>query len=430
MHKTGGLLPLPRYHRAAIRILNRAGRALQAMGLANIDLDEEALLQAARKVTGLHDFGDDSFRANLRLMLKIEEAGGLNLFGRICCRQQLVTFLKNRLLAQDLFKRYPQILEQKIADPVVIVGPLRSGTTRLHRMLAADCRFRHLKLWETGNPAPWPESHRAQANGKADPRITSVERGIKLLHWLNETFFTVHPLGAREPDEEIGLLNHSFYGTPMSFGWLKSADEQYMKKSQIVAYEYMAKLLKLISWWRGDDANKPWVLKAPLHMRSLDALIQVFPNARLLFTHRDLIKVAGSTCSLVWNTAAIGTTDSLDPAMLGRQVLDHLDIALRKMLASREMTVPKGQQFDVLYSDMNRDWQAVVRRAYDFIGMEFTDDAEQAMIAWLTKSSGDKHHLHRYSLEDFGLTPGEVESRFSYYRQRFAIPYEDGGLNS
>jgi sulfotransferase family protein len=425
MHKADGLPPVTDYHRTAIKILNGAGRRLQAMGLAKIDLDEEGLLQAAREATGLHDFGDESFRADMRLLLKLEEEGDLNPFGRVLSRLRFLRVLKNRLWAEDLFKRYPEILEQKIVAPIVIVGPPRSGTTRLHRMLAADDRFVHLKLWETWNPAPWPKSYRARSNGKVDPRITFAERNVKFQYWLNEAIAAAHPMGAMDPDEEIGLLGHSFCGTAAVVGWLKNVDEQYLNNSQILAYEYMVKLLKLISWWRGDDSNKPWILKCPLHMRDLGSLIQVFPDARLLFTHRDLIKVVGSTCSFAWNVAAIGVTDSLDPVKLGQRILGYIDILFRKTLEIRESTVPKRQQFDILYGDMNKDWQAVMCRAYDFIGMEFTDAAKQAMTAWLTKSREDKHSSHRYRLEDFGLEPGEVDRRLQHYRQLFAIPYED-----
>jgi hypothetical protein len=409
------------YHRAPVRIANGALRLLQRVGVGKADLSEESLIRAAREATGLHEFGDESFRVPMRILLRdLEDEADMNPLGRYLARTSLVRILKHRLWAQDLFDRHPEILEREVAPPLVVVGLARSGTTRLHRLLASDRRFLHLKAWETVNPVPWPGSF---AEGP-DPRIANIDGALKAVLYMSPQIATVHPLGAMEVEEEVGLIEHAFssqiheviHHVPNFAKWLMANDQTY-------AYEYMLKLLKLIEWFRGDEPGQTWVLKTPQHMQDLDALMRVMPDSRLLCIHRDPIKAVGSACSMAWN-AIVRDTDHVDPFWIGQEWCNKTEAMLRKTLRVREEMVPPEQQLDVLYADMNADWRAVMGRIYDFAGMEFTAEAERSMEAWFEENRQHKHGAHKYQLPDFGLEAGEVDSRMRFYRERFTIPYE------
>ncbi len=416
------------YHRKPIRVLNSVMRGLNQVGLARTALDENTLIARARNDTGLADFGaDDRFMTPFRLILEgLETEARLNPSGRLLARINLLRLLRHRLLVQDLLVRHPEILERDLGDPVVIVGLARSGTTRLHRLLAADERFLHLRSWESVNPVPYAESFKARDEGRPerDPRVTAIEKGLKAVLYMSPQVAAVHPLGAHEVEEEVGLLQHGFSSQIFEFlNRLPTFGEWLMNHDQVQAYEYMVVLLKIIHWFRDDPQGQPWVLKTPQHMQDLDALVRVFPGARLIFPHRDPVKVMGSLCSTCWNSI-VRDSDHLTPEWVGPEWLDKVERMLHKTAGVRESQVAPGQQVDILYADITADWQLAMARLYDFLGMPFTDQARQGMQAWLNRNARHKHGEHKYALTDFGLDEQQVEQRLQFYRRQFDIPHE------
>lgn len=391
------------------------------MGLARISLEENNLIATAREKTGLSDFGDERFFEPMRLLLRaLESEAELNPVGRFMNRASIVRILKHRLYVQDLLTRHPEILERELPDPVVVVGLARSGTTRLHRLLACDQRFLHLKAWETVNPVPYPESHTAAV----DPRITAIEQGLKAVLYMGPQIASVHPLGAHEVEEEVGLIQHGFSSQLFEIqARIPSFAQWLMTHEQTDAYEYMVTLLKVISWYRKDPEDKPWILKTPQHMQDLDALLHVFPNANLVCSHRDPVKAVGSACSMAWN-ALVRDSASITPQWVGQEWLDKTERMLRKTIQIREEQVSPGQQHDVLYADIGTDWQSAIAGIYAFLDLPFSDQARTGMQAWLEQNAQHKHGIHRYALEDFGLDPHHVESHLKFYREKYSIPFE------
>lgn len=418
---TTNLPPAVSYHRFPIRVLNGVMRALNGLNLAQSRLDEPSLLAQARKQTGLSEFGNEQFLVPMRVLLEsLENEADLNPLGRFMNRMSIVRLLKNRLYVHDLIKRHPEILEREIKAPVVVVGLARSGTTRLHRLLAADERFLHLKAWESVNPVPLPASYTTTP----DPRITGIEEGLKAVLYMSPQIASVHPLGAHEVEEEVGLIQHGFSSqlfeiqakTPTFAEWLMTHD-------QLDAYEYMVTLLKVVSWYRKDPLDKTWVLKTPQHMQDLDSLIKVFPDAQLVCSHRDPVKAVGSACSMTWN-AIVRDTDQVSPQEVGSDWLKKTERMLKKTQQVRQDMVPKENQYDVLYADIGEDWQKAIGGIYGFLGRDFDDKAKSCMQYWVDSNKQHKHGLHKYRLEDFGLTAAQVDERLMFYRQQHNIPYE------
>jgi hypothetical protein len=413
------------YHRTPMRVLNSALRGAAAVGLGRFSLDRDALVAAARKATGLRSFGDDSFFDPMqRLITALEEEADLNPVGRFMNRTNILRLLKHRLYAQDLLTRHPEILERHIPDPVVVVGLGRSGTTRLHRLLASDPQFLHLESWESVFPVPWPECFAARAAGRIDPRITALDQGLKAVLYMSPQVAAVHPLGTFEVEEEIGLLQHGFSSQIFEIqAKIPSFAEWLMTHDQYAAYEYMVVLMKIISWFRNDPEEQPWVLKTPQHMQDLDALLHVFPNARLVCSHRDPVKAVGSVSSTAWN-AMVRDSDSITPDWVGREWLSKTERMLRKTLRLRDASATGQNQYDIQYADITADWRFALQGVYDFLNLPFTDDARRNMQAWLDRNRQHKHGAHKYSLADFGLDAGDVDRRLMFYRERFNIPYE------
>ncbi len=425
MHKTQ-LPASTAYQRLPIRVLNSVLRGLNRIGIAKIDLSAEAMMVEAQKQTGLSDFGDGNFRKPLSLLVQsLEKDADLNPCGRFIQRMSNIRILKHRLWVQELLKKHPEILDRKITRPIVIVGLARSGTTRLHRLLASDPQFAHLKAWESVNPAPFPESYEAKSKGTADPRIANIEQALKAILYVSPQIAAVHPLGALEVEEEIGLLQHAFSSQlfeiqakiPDFAEWLMSNDQTY-------AYEYMVVLMKIIGWFRDEPEDKQWVLKTPQHMQDLDALLNVFPDAQLICSHRDPIKAVGSACSMTWNTI-VRDCDTIDPFWVGQEWANKTKRMLEKTMKVRDELAAKENQYDVLYADINKDWQKEIQGIYDFLGLELNDEAIRCMEAWRAENAQYKHGKHKYSLADFGLDENEVDKDLMFYRDAYKIPYEN-----
>ena len=413
------------YHRAPMRLLNGALRGARHLGLAGFTLDPDTLIARARKDTGLEDLGDDSFLEPMHLLIRsLEEEADLNPVGRFMNQSNILRLLKGRLYAQDLLSRHPEILQRETPDPVVIVGLARSGTTRLHRLLASDPAFLHVKSWESVYPVPYPECFTARTEGRTDPRITALDQGLKAVLYMSPQIAAVHPLGTFEVEEEIGLIQHGFSTQLFEIqAKIPSFAEWLMSHDQTAAYQYMATLLKIVSWFRGDPTDKPWLLKSPQHMQDLDALLHVFPGAKLICPHRDPVKVVGSTCSMAWN-AIVRDSDSVTAEWVGQEWLAKTERMLQKNLQVRAQMSPPENQHDVLYADITADWQQAIQGIYDFLQRPLSNEALSGMEQWLGGNRQHKHGAHKYSLEHFGLNAEEVEKRLQFYRDRFSIPVE------
>lgn len=409
--------PSTTYHSSTVRAINVAPEALRPE-----DLTAAALMDEARAQTGLERFGDDCFLPGLEALLaSVKSDASLNAFGLLNLKANAIGFLKNRLWANACFEAHPEILQRKIEAPIIIVGPHRSGTTRLQRMLSTDGRLRHLKTWEGINPAP----RTAQPAGAETERHAEVKEALAAADTLYPGAFIGHPMDADWAEEELHLLDASWCGfSPLGlYSGIDSYYQWFMNSDKTAAYEYMVKLLKLISWSRGEPENKRWILKNPQHMLNLDTLLKVFPDAKIVFTHRDPLKTVASVMSLMWHFS-VQHTDVNCRAQVRDLWLSFCEEAARRCIDARQH-IPAEQQLDVYYEAMNADWRAVMRQVYDFAGLQFNAEAELAMAAWLEMSEGQNHHgSHRYSLVDFGITEHEVDERMMFVRERYAIPYE------
>jgi hypothetical protein len=403
--------PLP------VRVGLAGWRALQTVGVARTSLHEDALIAAARRASGLHRFGDESFRDPLRrLLASLESEARLSPLGRALLRQSLVRALVNRLRLEDLCDRHPEIPGLPVPEPVFVVGLQRTGTTLLHRLLTCEPRLRPLLSWEALNPAPFPGP---PAAGGRDPRMRPAEAAERGLRWLAPAFFAIHPVEAHAPEEDVLLLDLSFLSptvdatldVPRYSAWLRETDQR-------PAYRYFRRLIQLLLWQRPGR----WLGKTPHHLENLDVLLDVFPDAKVIHTHRDPLRVVASFASMMAHGRAI-FSDRVDPVEVGAQIAERAVRAVTRAMAVRERARP-GSFLDVAYPDLLSDPLKEIRRIHDFLGLSLAPDTESAMQRFLAANPQHKQGVHRYRLEDFGLDRAGLEPRFQAYRSRFGVERE------
>ena len=386
-------------------------------------------MDLACEATGLDDFGDPWFeRPFARLLASLRDEARLNAAGEFAAEAQFHHVLRDRLLARMWFDRHPEILARPIPRPVVIVGPMRSGTTRIQRLLASDPRFAHLRSFETISPVPRPGFEAVMAGEARDFRPVLAKRIMRVARLANPRTLSIHPTGPMEPEEELGLLVASFWGMKHEAQWQVPSYGRWCEREDATpAYRHMADLLRLIGWTQQESSLRPWILKTPQHMLDLPALLAVFPDARIIVTHRDPHAVVGSAASLAWNQTIL-YSDDVVPHRIGAEWLRKTRVQIESMRAARS-AVRADRIIDVQYEEMERDWRGTMARLYRFLKLDITP-ALPAMEAYMARSARSKRQPHVYSLDQFGLDSAQVMDALGDYARAFDVPMEAGAADA
>jgi hypothetical protein len=402
---------------ALTRALNSGGRMLEgAAGVSLVRLDETILLEEAARRARSDDFGDESFREPLRrLLAAYENDAQLSLLGRIAARQDMIRLLANRARLRSDRRRHPEIAAEAVRRPLFVTGLPRTGTTLLHGLLAQDPVTRAPRHWECVFPTPPPE----RARYTTDRRIAAAARQLRWFHRMNPEIRKIHAVGAQLPEECLIITSHSFLSFQFQTShqvasyqaWLEAQD---LRPSYV---EHLHFLQHLQSRCRGER----WALKAPAHLYGIDALFAVYPDAGVVFTHREPLEVVASAASL--HTVLRSTfSDGVDPIAVGREVTTRWCEGMRRALAARDGgCAPSERFFDVRYTDLMRNPIGVVRGIYAHFDMRFSEAAEHRMRRFLAENPKDKHGRHEYTLEEFGLDRDQERQRYAWYRDRFEL---------
>jgi hypothetical protein len=383
------------------------------------DWNPASLVREACAVDGLSNFGDDLHRQPLeRLLYSLEQEARLNDIGAAVLRQRVVDILATRLRVQAYLQRYPEIRDEEISAPLVIVGLPRTGTTMLHRTIAADHRM-YAPLWyETRFPCPSLDWNPAGQ----DQRVSDGKAEIKAMVDANPDLLSVHPMDAMGPDEDIMLLEQSFYSfTIQSFARLPSFDAWIEAQDHTPGYEYLKLLLKFLQWQKkrtGQQAQR-WTLKAPHHLHYMDLIFKVFPDASVVQSHRDPLETIPSLASMISEIWMI-YSDHVDPHEVGRQWSRKFASGMNHTMDVRKQ-VGEGRFLDLWFQDTVSQPLVEIQKVYDFIGMDFTAQAKTEMQKWQDFNRRELRPSHAYTLEQFGFTEAGLAEQFSRYRQRFIL---------
>jgi hypothetical protein len=325
-----------------------------------------------------------------------ENDAKLSFFGALAVRAQLRKCFKNTLEFDRLIEEHPEIEKEEIRRPLFVVGWPRTGTTLLQRLLCLHQDARYIPVWEA-------YSILAEEHGRTlDMRLRRrrARRAMNLLKWVAPQLNAMHPMNLDDPDECYHLFRN-YYAMPAGwdFAYLPSYWEWFRQQSAVPAYKAHKKQLQILQWY---DRRGHWVLKSPQHLAGLPALMQVYPDARIIYTHRDPAEAMGSYCSLV--AVAWGMTSD---AVNLRRVADYvLTTAAYSQKIARETlpSIPKDQIYHVDYRDLTRNPKKTVATAYEHLGYPRDEGLGDRMDRWLQPDRPSGRKPHKYDLSDFGLT--------------------------
>ncbi|MCB1702933.1 MAG: sulfotransferase [Halioglobus sp.] len=375
-------------------------------------------MAAARAADGLEDFGDDSYRQPLeKLLWSLEHEAQLNDIGRQVLRQRMVDILATRLRVQFFLNRFPRITEEEILAPLFIVGLPRTGTTMLHRTIAADHRM-YAPLWyEVRYPSPAPDWDFTTVG---DARIAAAKAEMAAMLEANPDLLAIHPMDALGPDEDIMLLEQSFYSfNTQAYAYIPTFDSWIESQDHTPGYEYFHRLLQFLQWQkkRTGQQGERWTLKAPHHLHYMDLVFRVFPDAKVVQSHRDPVETLPSLTSLIAGVWTI-YSDVADPEAVGRQWSRKFAKGMQHTMAVRDR-MGEGRFLDLWFEDTVSQPLSEIQKVYDFLGMELTPEARAEMARWQEFNRREMRPSHDYTLAQYGFTEEDLKRQFSAYRGRF-----------
>jgi Sulfotransferase family len=382
--------------------------------------DVAAILADAQRKESLRDWGPGQFEVPLNVLLPDYRGAGLNAIGEYILRSGIVHSLRMRLRTQEWVRRHPEILDERIVAPIVVVGMMRSGTTLLQRLLAADPRFHCAYGWEVVEVAPRLDYRFARSDAE-DPRIAISEARESKSRELAPDLFVIHPMYAREAEEEIVFLSDTFLSHVPEAGAHLPAYRAFLDGQDFTpAYDYLHRMLQFLQWQkrrRGHTAQR-WVLKSPAHLGYLDSLRARFPGLHIVHMHRDPRTTIASGASLNSTLHAMHA-DTVDLHRVGAQWLQRMGWTNDRAMAARDgWSDEDGRVTDIGFDDVVADPIGQVARVYAAVGLPLTAEAEDAMRRWL-KERPREASRPPYGLETYGLRPEGVDERFALYNKRF-----------
>ncbi|MGB5416328.1 MAG: sulfotransferase [Polyangiales bacterium] len=386
---------------------------LDGLSKKMIPIDSERVMKLAQRTTGLDDWGEGGFRARLDAAVDGLNDAGLNTTGLFGARYVLNWHLGNRLRVVDFAKRHPELDEVDIERPVVITGFFRTGTTFLHNVLAADPNNRVAQAWELayplgrlGDPLGDVAWRRAQAKFTFGFNQAAIpDQGV------------AHNVTADSYEEDFFLLENDM--AVLTF-WVGFGTYSYARAmldwDMVEPYQFHKLQLKMLNAQR--SANR-WVLKCPWHIWNMDALMAVYPDAQVIFTHRDITKALASHCSLSAKMAS-KLKRSLDVKELGEFWLDYTRIGLEKAMESRKK-IPESQLYDVRLRDLMANPMTVLKDIYAHFDLELNAEIAGLLEERIAEKPTSQEGEHEYAIEDFGLTDEQVRETLKTYNERFGV---------
>lgn len=377
-----------------------------------VGLDPDELVATAVASTGRDDFGAPTWRPHYDLLLDaLERESDLHLVGRLMARTEILRSLRNRLELTALWVEQPAILDQPVDGPVVVIGMARSGTSILHELLACDPAHRA--------PITWELLHPAHGRGEAEAWGDATHA---FWHDVQPEYEAMHHNAGDLPNECIFATMNEF----LSDHWggvheVPSYSTHLAGADHTDAYRYHRRILQTL---QARQPGERWLLKAPSHLATLDALFAVYPDARIVHVHRDPLKTVPSTLSLMATLKWMRGRHT-DPVATAPLLAWGFGALLDGVIDGRASgRLPDAQFADIRYADLLADPVAAVAAIYKAFGWDYVPATRQAMLDHLAGRPQDKHGTHRYALEDFGLDPIEERARFTPYQQHYQVPDE------
>ena len=370
----------------------------------------EPLLDAAFTEAGTRAraFRDTSFLSNLEKTLQIPTRLKMSARGLMGVHANFKRFLVNRLRWEADVEKHPEILNEDVSDPIVVLGLPRSGTTKLQRFLSVDPNVQATPAWAMFNPAPFP----GEVSGDPSPRIAWANGMMAAVTNTGETYRIMHDFNALEADETsfIPLAQFDnvmqFVTTPdyPHLEWTRSV-------SRVPSQAYLKEMLKYLQWQDGGKRGRVWVLKNPGNTGEVAEMLEVFPNATFVISQRDLFATMAS--SMRMGTEILRNTfEPLDPKFVGNYTIDYWAYELKRYLAQRKELGDRVRIVETPYRRCVSDALNVAREVYELAGLPWTKEGEAAMRQWEIDNPRHKLGSYSYALEDYGWNETKIVEAF------------------
>jgi hypothetical protein len=377
--------------------------------------DRESLVAQACEQTGLSDFSDKWFFANIDALIpSLSGQAKLSPEGVYGAQHMIVSALIKRLQHVQLIKDNPEILEEEVNVTAVLTGLPRTGSTMLHRMLAAAPNLTGVRWYEAQNYVPLD----GELRGDPEPRLEAAKGVLAYMLKAIPELMSIHPMDVEQPDEEVIILGQLFsssmiestYFVPDYAAWLSQQNPRR-------AYKDLIQILQSLQWQDPSRKGKNWVLKTPGHLMGLQTVLDVFPKAKIVMTHRDPVATIPSYCSMEASLYKMGSTD-ISKAEIGTYWMSRLKEWLGNFMHVRA-SVDADRFIDVNYKSLLTAPSEEGMRVLSAAGIPMSSEIKAGMENWIEANRREHRAAHKYSLQDFGLTHETITTKYGDYIRQY-----------
>ena len=377
--------------------------------------DRESLIAQAAGQTGLSDFGDDWFFANIDALIpSLNKQAKLSAEGIYGAQHMIVSGLVNRLRHVQLVKDNPEILDEQVNVAAVLTGLPRTGSTMLHRMLAAAPKLTGVRWYETQNYVPLE----GEVRGNPAPRLEAAKGVLAYMLEAIPELMSIHPMDIEQPDEEVIILGQLFsssmiestYFVPDYAEWLSRQDPR-------KAYDDLIQILQSLQWQDPSRKGKSWVLKTPGHLMGLQTVLEVFPDAKIVMTHRNPVSTIPSYCSMEASLYKMGSSDICN-VEIGSYWMKRLKDWLDNFMAVRA-NADSDRFIDVNYKSLLTASSQEGMRVLSAAGIPMSSEIKTGMEEWIEANRREHRAAHKYSLQDFGLDEDDIRTKYGDYISQY-----------
>jgi len=367
----------------------------------------DQLLSKARETTGVDLVDKDAEEPLARLHQSLCTEAGLSEAGALGWQTKILRLLTNRLYMRRDFAEHPEIADEVVESPVVVFGMPRSGTTKIQKALAASGDFNYLTFWQTWN---W-SSRSGRPNEATEERIDDADKWCRWFDERSPETRLGHPYETHEPEEDHGL-SEGCLEAPWLIGYaeIPTYVQWAGRQDPHTVFTFLRDSLKYMQWQGLAIRGKPWLLKSPMYTAMESVILDVFPDARLVMTHRSPLRTLPSTCKLLH---CFRRPFSEQPPNTG-VVVEGFAMAVDAQLANRQ-SLPDMPLLDVGFHEVTASWPGVAERIYAHVGLPLSTASRELMAQWEVRNPAQKYGKFVYGLDEYGLSESQIRTRMSGY---------------
>jgi hypothetical protein len=405
------------------KVLNAAASTGLALGLPIGTLEMEPIIAAAKKSTGLDDTHGDAFLKPFEVLIGECQRMPFTSMARIFEHSAFFTAVKNRLLVEDYIKKHPEVLDIPIERPIFVLGFPRTGTTLLQNLLSLDDNTRALEFWELIRPVPLHDDPEIDQRR----RIRMAQATLFLAYRVAPEMGAIHEIRSTTAEECWPLFYNTFssLNQDLQSGMKGFGDYLLNEHDMTPPYREYRRYLQVLLHRR---PSKRLVLKCPEHLWFVPNLLEVFPDACVVWTHRDPLDSVASYCSLIslqWRMLY----GLLKPKEIGAHISDRFTLGVERAMAARD-NLGSDHFLDVNFQDLVPDPKRIVRQIHERFDLSLDDNMDAKMVEWLNNKRADKKGAHKYNADVYGLEPEDIYTRFAPYIARYGISIRGAGART